>query len=105
MFDSTKVNAELKNMIGVAMWTQQSHSSYLLLTTRRLYIQVCLFGSLEKQTIFMASLLTLPVHLLYRILDELEPVEIFMSVRNVCSRLNLVTDSYHPYQVSSGSLS
>ena len=47
----------------------------------------------------MASLLTLPVDLAYQILDDLQPKDIFLSAYNVCSRLNSIIDSYHPYQV------
>ena len=47
----------------------------------------------------MASLLTLHVHLVYHILDNLEPVDIFISAYNVCSRLNATIESYRPYQV------
>jgi hypothetical protein len=46
------------------------------------------------------SLLTLPVEIVYRILDNLERLEILLSVRNVCTRLNAITDIYHPYQVN-----
>ena len=48
----------------------------------------------------IASLVTLPVELIYRILDHLAPKDIFLSVRNVCERLNSITDVYHPYQVN-----
>ena len=46
------------------------------------------------------SLMTLPIELVYRILDSLDTVTILLSVRNVCLRLNEITDSYHPYQVN-----
>ena len=52
----------------------------------------------------MASLPTLPVHLVYCILDNLRPVDILMSVCNVCTRLNSIIDSYRPYQVNKNSL-
>jgi len=45
------------------------------------------------------SLHTLPVELVYRILDNLNDLTIFMSCRNVCTRLNAITDTYYPYQV------
>jgi hypothetical protein len=48
----------------------------------------------------MSSLLTLPVELIYRILDNLDEASIFLSVRDVCTRLNLITDTYHRYQVN-----
>lgn len=48
----------------------------------------------------IASLTTLPIELIYRILDRLTPKHIILSVRNVCKRLNSITDVYHPYQVN-----
>lgn len=48
----------------------------------------------------MLSLLTLPVELVYQILDNLDEITILFSMRDVCSRLNLITSSYHRYQVS-----
>jgi hypothetical protein len=47
-----------------------------------------------------ASLTALPIELIYRILDHLSPKHILLSVRNVCERLNSITDVYHPYQVN-----
>jgi hypothetical protein len=46
------------------------------------------------------SLHTIPVELVYRILDNLEELTILLSLRNVCTRLNAITDTYHRYQVS-----
>ena len=46
------------------------------------------------------SLLTLPVELVYRILDHLDNFTILTSFRDVCERLNAITDSYHPYEVN-----
>lgn len=45
------------------------------------------------------SLVALPVELIFRILDHLDFVDILISVRGVCGRLNTITDAYHPYQV------
>ncbi|CAF0901591.1 unnamed protein product [Rotaria sordida] len=45
-----------------------------------------------------ASILTLPIELVYRILDNLNDLTILCSVRNVCTRLNAITDTYHRYQ-------
>ena len=42
---------------------------------------------------------TLPVELVYEILDQLDPLTIFFSCRNVCARLNAITDTYARYQV------
>jgi hypothetical protein len=47
------------------------------------------------------SLITLPVELVYRILGNLSKLDILLSVRNVCTRLNAITDTYRPYQVNS----
>ncbi len=46
------------------------------------------------------SLLTLPVELVYRILDNLDEVTILLSFRNVCTRLNIIVDTYYRYQVN-----
>jgi hypothetical protein len=45
------------------------------------------------------SLLTLPVELVYRILDNLEELTILLSCRDICARLNAITDTYYRYQV------
>jgi hypothetical protein len=47
-----------------------------------------------------ASLNALPIELIYCILDHLSPKDILLYFRNVCERLNSVTDLYHPYQVN-----
>ncbi|CAF4209953.1 unnamed protein product, partial [Rotaria sordida] len=44
------------------------------------------------------SLITLPVENVYRILDHLDELTIFLSLRNVCMRLNTVVDTYGRYQ-------
>ncbi|CAM4791490.1 unnamed protein product [Rotaria magnacalcarata] len=44
------------------------------------------------------SLVSLPIELVHRILDNLDDLTILMSLRNVCSRLNLIIDTYHRYQ-------
>jgi len=46
------------------------------------------------------SLVTLPVEIVYRILDNLHEINILLSIRDVCRRLNAITDSYHRYQVN-----
>ena len=46
------------------------------------------------------SLLNLPIELIYRILDHMQPLDLLLSVREVCSRLNAITDTYYPYQVN-----
>lgn len=59
---------------------------------------------LSKQTILMSdkislSLQTLPVELVYRILDNLDVLTIFLTFRNICVRLNKIMDTYHRYKV------
>jgi hypothetical protein len=46
------------------------------------------------------SLHTLPVELVYRILDHLDEVTILCSMQSVCARILAIVDSYHSYQVS-----
>jgi hypothetical protein len=46
------------------------------------------------------SLRTIPVELVCRILDNLDPLSILLSLRNVCTRLNVIIDTYPPYQVN-----
>ncbi len=58
----------------------------------------------ERLEIFMSEniarcLHTLPIELVYLILDELDDRNIFLSCYNVCTRLNAIIDSYHRYQV------
>lgn len=45
------------------------------------------------------SLHMLPIELVYRILDYLDGFNLIFSARNVCTRLNEIVDTYHPYQV------
>jgi len=46
-----------------------------------------------------SSFHTLPVELIYRILDHLDGSAILLSLRNVCIRINAIIDTYQPYQV------
>ncbi len=48
----------------------------------------------------VSSLLTLPVELVYRILDNLNDKTMFLSLSNVCIRLNSIINTYHRYQVN-----
>ncbi len=60
--------------------------------------------STETSSVFnnmSLSLHTLPVELVYRILDNLSNKTIFMSCYNVCTRLNDIMKAYHRYQVIS----
>ena len=47
------------------------------------------------------TLTNLPIECVFRILDYLDLSQIVLSVRDVCSRLNAITDAYHLYAVSS----
>lgn len=47
------------------------------------------------------SLHTLPIEMVYRIMDHLEEATIYLSLRNVCQRLDKIVDSYRRYQVKS----
>ncbi len=46
------------------------------------------------------SLVTLPVEIIYRILDHQDELTIIWSMLNVCQRLNKIVNSYHRYQVN-----
>ncbi len=48
----------------------------------------------------VSSFLTLPVELVYRIFDNLNDKTIFLSLINVCTRLNTIINTYHRYQVN-----
>ncbi|CAF1278696.1 unnamed protein product [Rotaria sordida] len=45
-----------------------------------------------------ASILSLPTELVYLILDNLDDFTILCSIRNVCTRLNQIIDTYPRYQ-------
>ncbi|CAF0998917.1 unnamed protein product [Adineta steineri] len=54
----------------------------------------------EKKTIgnkMNSSFLTLPVELVYRILDNFERLDIFLSIQNVCTRFNIIISTYTQY--------
>ena len=46
------------------------------------------------------TFLTLPVELVYRILDYLDDWSLICSIRNVSTRINRIIDNYHRYQVN-----
>jgi len=46
------------------------------------------------------SLINLPIELIYRIFDHLDPFDILISIRDTCTQLNRITDTYYPYQVN-----
>lgn len=45
------------------------------------------------------SLHTLPVEMIYRILDNLSDKALFLSAQNICQRLDIIINSYHRYRV------
>lgn len=45
------------------------------------------------------SLVNLPQELVYRVLNHLSLLDIIVSTRDVCLRLNMIVDTYHRYQV------
>jgi hypothetical protein len=45
------------------------------------------------------SLHILPIELVYRILDNLDELTILLTCRNVCTKLNVITDTYYRYPV------
>ena len=46
-----------------------------------------------------ASLLTLPIEILYRILDQLDIKDILLSFRNVCVHFRAITNNYNRYKI------
>lgn len=50
------------------------------------------------------SLHTLPVELVYCVMDHLDDKAMFLSLRNVCKNLNHIMDTYQRYQVQFFSL-
>jgi len=47
------------------------------------------------------SLITLPMEIIYPILDYLDELTIMLSLRGLCARLDAIIDSYRSYQVNS----
>ncbi len=46
------------------------------------------------------SLLTIPIELVFCILDNLDEWTIFLYVRNVCTKLKSITNAYYRFQVN-----
>jgi len=46
------------------------------------------------------SLQTLPIELVYRIFEHLREKDLFLSISNVCQRLNLILGSYQRFRVN-----
>jgi hypothetical protein len=80
------------------------------------YVTWCTFADLKRKGNFQSthiaskivpmsnkmtlSLATLPVELVYRILDNLDELTIHLSLYNTCSRLNTIINTYHQYRVN-----
>lgn len=67
--------------------------------TNRNLFRYIYFKVINMSDKLVSSLLTLPVHLIYHILDNLDELSILFSMRNVCQRMNIIVDSYYRYQV------
>ena len=48
----------------------------------------------------MISFHTLPIEIIYRVLDHLNEINILWSARNICIRLNRIIDTYDRYKVN-----
>ncbi|CAF0792361.1 unnamed protein product [Adineta ricciae] len=48
----------------------------------------------------MNTFSTLPVELVYRIMDHQNELTLFCSMQNICRRLNQILSTYQRYQVS-----
>lgn len=46
----------------------------------------------------MLSLHNLPIEIVYRIFDNLNDKELFLSTQNICQRLNSILNSYRRYE-------
>ena len=77
---------------------------YRLSVSSKHFISDISLNHLHQQTIYKkmtASLHTLPIDLIYRILDDLSTNEIVLSTWNVCTRMNRVINSYTRFKVKS----
>jgi hypothetical protein len=92
---------ERKNCTIIRNFMTQCRKTNEYIKDNRLSHNTHTFG---KKTALMSnkmasSLHTLPVELVYRILDQLDELTIFWSCTNVCTRLNTIIHTYHPFQV------
>jgi hypothetical protein len=86
-------------------WKIWTHSKRKKPTRHIIYLTFELTRYISRQFSSMSnkitlSLLTLPVEIIYRILDHQSNFTIICSMRNVCQRLNKIVDSYDRYQVN-----
>ncbi len=56
-------------------------------------------------TTYDSSLLTLPVEILYHIIDYLDTPTIFLTLSNVCTYFRAISDTYNRYQLNFSSIS
>lgn len=49
----------------------------------------------------VTSILQVPIEFLYRILDDLDEFTLLCSMHDVCTRLNMIMDTYHRWKVNS----
>ena len=75
------------------------HNEKVIQTNRTKTKHACVDKTLLMSDKTSLSLHTLPVDLVYRILDHLDQWNILYSMRNVCTRINAITDTYRPYKV------
>jgi hypothetical protein len=81
-----KVNLKIAKAFNICMLPQKTHYN----------IQKQISVSINMAS----SLLTLPVEIVYHILDNVSDKTIFLSLINVCTRLNTIISTYHRYQVN-----
>lgn len=68
-----------------------------IFTSKKPFVAKTLHTRMSSEN--LSSLLTIPVELVYRILNHLSAYKIFLSVCNVCVKLDSIIDTYQPYQV------
>jgi hypothetical protein len=78
--------------------TSTAHIPTSFLSNTRILVNTTRVSSIHNM--MQTSLQTLPIEIIYRILDHLSDNELFMSISNVCQRLNMIIDSYNRYQVN-----
>ena len=80
---------------------QKAFYHYLKRKKRPFYSAIHSIGTRYKQMSYQktSALSTLSIELVYRILDNMDPVTIMVSCYNISGRLNTIIDTYYPYQV------
>lgn len=54
----------------------------------------------RQQVSLVPTLLTVPIEIVYRILDHLDDYALFCCAQNVCTHLNDIINTYNRYNVS-----